>query len=479
MAARDNTALHAALIIMVLLTVTLAITTYLFFGWSEEAKKTEKDAKDRLATAQNELRSMKSEQRIQKFIVGWDDTLTLADVEGEIAALGEQNGAAKQIFQAFKADMAKYGEGLPDPNYRKLPEHLLAALKTKNDSLAAALTSLRNLEAENKNVVSKESERANLFLKNAQKAADDLAATISAFDKERTGWNGEKDTLKKQIADLGTQVNQAKADSQKEIKLANETVARVRKEFDLVQAQLDKYREHENFEIPDGKIASVHQKTNIVIINLGSADGLRKQVSFSVYDQSENSATKAQKKAGIEITRIIDEHSAEGRIVFSSNTNPILPGDLIYSPVWQSGSKLHFALAPWLDIDGDGLNDREMIRGLIERNSGVVDEANEMSINTRYLVDITELPARELADETIEKLRGVRNAMRTQAQDMRIRIIHVNEVLDWMGHKQQDRTYHLGITGSTERKNNKSRPGAEGDPASRELPRRDPPRAPR
>jgi len=482
MAARDNTALHAALIIMVLLTVALAISTYVLFGASEEAKKISKDRQNQLNEAKAQVQTLNSELRVLKFVTGWDTSgLTLADVEGEITALGDKGAAAQQVFNGYKADVATYGEGLQNADYRKIPEHLLAALKSKNEQLAAAIVKQRELESEKDSVTRRETERAKEFEKNAQKAQSDLAAQIAAHDGERTKWNSEKDGLKKQVTDLGTQVNQVKSESQKEVKSAKDEVVRVKREMDIVRTELSKYRTHENFEVPDGQITSVNQKTGTVFVNIGSSAGLRKQVMFSVYDRSENSATASQKKAGIEIVRVVDENTSEGRIVYTQNTNPILPGDNIYSPVWSTGPRLHFAVGGWFDLDNDGNNDRELVRSLIERNGGVVDmyqgedgkPVGTMSVETRYLVDIADLPTKAIADDRVERIRTGRNSMRTQAQELGVKILHVNELLDWMGWKPQDKTIVLGVSSSLDASNRaKAAAGESGEFRRREPPAR-------
>ena len=129
-------------------------------------------------------------------------------------------------------------------------------------------------------------------------------------------------------------------------------------------------------------------------INLGTADSLRRQVTFSVYDADQHDAAKATKKGSIEVTRLLGEHMAEARITEDDPTNPILTGDNIYSQVWHRGKKLHFALTGFIDFDGDGQSDMQLARDLIELNGGVVDAylnddgtvEGEITANTRYLV---------------------------------------------------------------------------------------------
>ena len=148
-----------------------------------------------------------------------------------------------------------------------------------------------------------------------------------------------------------------------------------------------------SFEVADGRISWVNQN-GTVWINLGTADSLRRQVTFSVFDADLHDAAKASKKGSIEVTRLLGDHMAEARITNDDPTNPILTGDNIYSQIWHRGKKLHFALTGVIDIDGDGQSDMQLARDLIELNGGVVDAyldddgkvQGEITANTRYLV---------------------------------------------------------------------------------------------
>ena len=117
--------------------------------------------------------------------------------------------------------------------------------------------------------------------------------------------------------------------------------------------------EPESFEVADGRISWVNQN-GTVWINLGTADSLRRQVTFSVFDADLHDAAKSKKKGSIEVTRLLSDHMAEARITNDDPTNPILTGDNIYSQIWHRGKKLHFALTGVIDVDGDGQSDLQL-----------------------------------------------------------------------------------------------------------------------
>jgi hypothetical protein len=197
--------------------------------------------------------------------------------------------------------------------------------------------------------------------------------------------------------------------------------------------------------VADGRISWVNQN-GTVWINLGEADSLRRQITFSVFDTDQRDAAKAKKKGSIEVTRILGDHLAEARITQDDARNPILTSDQVYSQVWERGNKLHFALTGIIDLDGDGQSDLQLARDLIELNGGVVDsyigeEGNvvgNMSVVTRYLV-LGEYP--EEARKTA--VREGWQSMNEEASDFGVEVITLDEFLNQMGYQTSDRAVEL------------------------------------
>ena len=65
----------------------------------------------------------------------------------------------------------------------------------------------------------------------------------------------------------------------------------------------------------------MNQYNRTVWINLGRADGLEPQITFSVYSGDTDNLAKATKKASIEVTQITSDHMAE-RVVEDKNSDP-------------------------------------------------------------------------------------------------------------------------------------------------------------
>jgi len=70
-------------------------------------------------------------------------------------------------------------------------------------------------------------------------------------------------------------------------------------------------------------------------------------------------------------------------------------------------------------------------------------KSGEMSINTKYLIlgDEPKAGSRENSKST---LLDSWTAIRTEAQTLGVKIINVNDFLDYMGYKSEERTVNLG-----------------------------------
>ena len=145
----------------------------------------------------------------------------------------------------------------------------------------------------------------------------------------------------------------------------------------------------------DGLIRWVNQRNKTVWINLGEADHLRPQVTFSIYSSDEDDALGAVRKASIEVTRILSAKMAEARITDDVATNPVMEGDKIYSQVWSPGRQVGFAITGIIDMNGDGRNDLDRLKSVIALNNGKVDAVPglptarlkaRLSVDTRYLI---------------------------------------------------------------------------------------------
>jgi len=218
-----------------------------------------------------------------------------------------------------------------------------------------------------------------------------------------------------------------------------------------------------NVEYPAGKIISVDQQAGLAIINLGWADGLLVRTMFSVYHSSvigltfrttpvgrepiycdvcKREIARDASKASIEVVQILGPHRAQVRILDDILTDPIMTGDIIYSPIWKPGQNLRFALTAGMNLPG-AVAGAEAVRRLIESNGGVVDcwieeivgdgedhLKGSLSDLTNYVV-VNESAARNLDPEVAK----IQEELLESARNRAIKKISLGDLLNQMGWK--------------------------------------------
>ena len=148
-----------------------------------------------------------------------------------------------------------------------------------------------------------------------------------------------------------------------------------------------------NFDDARGRIVKVENGGDSVTIDLGSSHNLQPGITFSVYGRGPGGKPLAEPKATIEVTSVLDATTARARVnavakpefarpsvdpvtnlptdstssefwitdakQFFNSRNPILPGDLIFNPLWDPKERIHVFLAGTFDVDGNGSDDLE------------------------------------------------------------------------------------------------------------------------
>jgi len=440
MASRESQGLQVALILFVMVTVVLAVTTYLYFRRAEEnvgkyLAKAEEAKREKETTMK-----LQFENQILKHILGYDRK-TDAELTSIKQGLGG-NEQMKQILDNYDKHMKMYGAGYTgqDLSYTTLPEHLIAAINARNKNLVDADTMAKDLERQREQIKAAEAARA-------KKAEESLAAVQSDLASEREKFNSERTRITEEAQKVAAIL------PQKNQELAKVTSAAAAKQEDLTrsltqlnqlyEAQKEQYEKLRKgvdvtYERPNGEVTLVNSRANTVWINLSSADTVQPQMIFSVIDQSETGVTRSKVKGRIEITQIKDQHTSEARILEETDiANPIMQGDKIYSPAFRKGQKTRFALAGLIDIDRDGKSDQAKVKALITMNGGLVDAellddgsiAGKMTMDTRYLVK-----GDRPTDKTNQKLIEGFTTMTGEATRLGIETITIDSLLDRMGY---------------------------------------------
>lgn len=462
MASRESQGLQIALILFVMITVVLAVTTFVFFRKTEEMAANVKSANKAKDDAQGLVDQQSFWNQYFMHIVG----AKMQDEDAFKALLpsveGDETMAA--IHAAFLQDTGTYGGGLdPDKlNYRDLPGILLTEIRKLNSSNTAlskdqkALQEKRNLDVAAAEKLTKEANDQTQLTK------DELATSREQWNSDVARITTEKET---QFASFDRTQKSLNNDLNTTRKIVEARESQIGTLENTVSIQTKKITElqDEPFETPDGRIAWVNQASGTVWVNLGLADGLRRQITFSVYDhealnvapgagrkdeeeQKESGRKVDERKGKIEITRVLDQHLAEARIVEDFSNDPILPGDQIFSPAWKPGRKVRFGLVGFMDLDGDRVSDRDLVRNIITMNGGRIDaEVHDdgtlegtLDINTRYLVRGTD------PDGSNTTLLAEYSKLVGNAKTLGIQEITLPMLLELMGYKPEVRTVGLG-----------------------------------
>jgi len=429
--ARENQGLQIALIVFVMLTLILGVTTFMFYRQSDEAKqkeaaaiKAESDAKQALSAAQNDVAALKR-------YLGFGAT-----------------DAMRSIGQEVLKDMQLTAASLPEADrvYRKVVQHLNDIVQKKNQALALAENEKAQMKKERDDRERDANARIQQHDDEVKKAGADLAKVAADFKQSSDGLNAEKDKLlneRKDIEDKGNKkINELQtnlADQTKKTKMAQTVAQEIQKQKEAL--------EHTTFEIAHGKIQKVNQRTGRVFVNLGEADGLRRLMTFGVFTSATDDVSQAEKKASIEIVEILGPHLSEARITDDKFGNPVVQGDLVFTPIWAPGKRMRFALCGFIDLDRDGKSDLERVRSIIATNGAVIDAYQDLSgkVNGQITSETNYLVRGTPPDEKSTKdMRKGYTAMLDAAKDNLVKQIQLDELFQRMGYRDSEHVTRYG-----------------------------------
>lgn len=449
MAQRDGQGLQIAVICFAMLTIILAITTYVFYAQSATAQKDLEASRKSLSEQQSQNNKLMYRVMAMKHALGVGD-VAAADVEVAKGKAGGDDDEVKQLMDKFAADMALVGDqATPEGprNYHTFVTVLLNSLARKNASLADANDQLRQAQAAKDALEKAERDRAQVAVDSADKATKEAQSLSQQYTEDRAKNDAQREQLNSKIKEI---TDQAKSDQQKVVQESDElrksSGQQQNKIRDLQQRLEEIEKDRDNlFEHPDGRVKLVSQQQKRVWIDVGSADGLIRQTTFAVYDHNESGVTNEKPKARIEVVSVGD-HMSEARILEDKPGNPIINGDVIFTPTWSPGQRIHFALAMKMDVNKDGIDDYDMVKNIVQMNGGVIDAElrpdgtrhGNLSVGTRYFVE-GERPS-ELTTPEMLKL------FKTFDEDRErngVEKISVQKLLTLMGWRAEERTVEL------------------------------------
>lgn len=435
MASSENQGLQIALIVFVMLTIVLSVTTFVFFRSYDEADRRARDDRDKAAKATSEMTTVNAELNKMKTWIGVSEQAKIDEIE-----------------TTFKEDMKQFGTNIPEEkrSYRPALEYTFNTLHEKDLELASAREQIQAKENERSQVEAAKQAQVVAAEQKQKQAEEAQAEATRIFEAEREKKNQELVDIKSQLDAKITQLTELEERKKKEVEAltAERThLTQINKGLTEKVTELDPTS---GFEAPDGKIVWVNQKARSVWINVGQNDGLQRQVTFSVVGSGEDIGGDQKTKGRIEVTEILGPHFAQARILEDQLYDPIVQDDKIFTPLWQPGRSESFALVGKFDLDGDGVDDRDVMRDLVHMAGGRIDaevsldgkQTGELTMNTRYLIE-----GSPPDDKAIE---GAFTKMHQEAQRLGVRTLTLAKFLDHIGWKDPKQTINFGRRGNAD-----------------------------
>lgn len=448
MAAATNkpTAVHYFLIAFVIFTIVFAVLWYNSFSAHAQAMKNLDATKAELNNANTALRK------------AIDDLDAVKRLLGKTQELTNDPSNPNSVTGSMQADIVEKGRTEAETTYAGTLARLRQALDTAQAELKSKTDQLAISEQERLALEKRYRDIADAHQRARAAAEADLRGIINDRDEKLAAKDQEIATLRAQYNQSQVELEQEKEARAKERKQLQDENQRLVAINDKLREELDEIKS-ESFDVADGVITTVDNVSRLVWINLGDLDFLKPRMTFSVYSKDNPGVGRnaADIKGKIEVTRVLNAHLSEAKMIEEDPFRPIAPGDLIFTPLWSPGSVERFAVVGMLDLDNDGQNDREMfhqemkVRGAII--SAEVDDDGErlgepIDERTKFLIlgkipDLTEIVNAEERDKA-QKIIGHLKDMRSEARQHGVRVVTLSDFLAYIGFKPKRRLFRPG-----------------------------------
>jgi len=241
-------------------------------------------------------------------------------------------------------------------------DSLNAQIKGLEGELAAAKGEHKRQVGQLQNELNDEKKR----LAEARQSAEDLSQRLKEDMQrlqdrlvvDRRAWDTEREAFKRELMKL-----------QNQLKDMGQIVA--------------KFREVPSESGVDGHIVSIGQEVGVAYADLGKGDGVLLGMPFSIFSPNELGKPVPQPKANARIIKIMD-NASELRIYEMQGENPVVAGDVLHNPVYDRQRRMRFVLVGKMDIDGDGIDDTEELKALIQQFGGRIDD--QLTVQADFLV---------------------------------------------------------------------------------------------
>lgn len=446
-------ALHYWFAIFVMLTLLFMITTFIYVKDAGEAEVRAKESADSASKANGNLTTTRADLEALKQDMGYNQT--------EIG-VGNPAPANTARFQ-LQAELDALPKGLKQKT-------VSATMNTMNVTLGASVAEVKRLQADNValnekllNVDKGAENRVTTFMNDKSKSEADLLKLVKESDEQIRQKDAEIEKWKKSYREGQVELEGSRDELSRVRKDSEEKVSQLNRIVDFQRQKLDEL-ENLSFDVPDGNITNVDNSLRVVWIDLGRKDGLRSQVTFSVYGRTNNGIARGPQdvKAKLEVVEV-NQTSAVARIIEEDSSRPIAEGDVVFSPAWTAGLDEYFSFVGNGDLNKDGemdARDRKILFDVLANagakvdiqidDSGVREPADaKLTVNTKWLIvgEVGDPTKFQGDEEKIQKVLAVQKQHELLVQEAReqgIKIVSLRDFLIYIGWKPESRLYIPG-----------------------------------
>ena len=444
---------HYWLIVFAILSLIFMITTFVFVKKAGELEAVTKAARDEATAEKAKV------------------TNALADIEAMKATFGYPQAdvgvgspaPANTVRAAAEADLANLGADLKAPTTAAT----VAAIRVRIDALLQENLQLKaSLQTEKEAYLASktgDNNRVDTFKSDKEKSEGDLTNLVKERDELVRQKDAEIAKWQQSYRTEQVEKEQIRDELGRLTKELNDRINRLNQIVDFKQARLDEL-ENLSFDVPDGKVTTVDNTTGTVWINLGRSDGLRPQVTFSIYGKTNKGIARGPEdvKAMVEVVEVNDTSSI-ARIVEEDRDRPVGIGDVIFSPAWSAGLKEYFAIVGDADLNKDGemdSKDRKILKDVLANAGAEIDveitpegvrepAEGKLSVQTKWLIvgEVGDASSSNNDDTKKQHIRDVQAQHRLLTQEARehgIKIVSLKDFLTYMGWKPESRLYIPG-----------------------------------
>lgn len=388
MSGRTSAGLGAGITITVLsiLTLALFVTTVVFFGQANNAKRAQADAESQNsdfvtgAEKNNEaVRALLAEaKQNKKSLVGY-----LSESYG--TAMERATGSRRDTPASFKSKL----ESVKGSENQALI-NIITALTTDNASLNSQRDEANRAREAALADAAAQAERYEKLRKQMDESykslSDDVGRTKSDADAYRDGFEKSKQEFEKRISE------QRNAADDRETKL-KDSLDKLKEENLVLTNQLSVLRGEKKGELlrpedeaslVDGSVTGLNPGERQAFISLGRKNKIQLGMRFGVYTDARAAKPDAdgnypRSKALLEVINVGDE-SSTCRIISENRGQPVISGDVLVNPIYDARKTYKFVVFGNFDSNGDtistGLERRDIVALIEEWGGKVVDELN-------------------------------------------------------------------------------------------------------